>query len=94
MGCAGANNVAFDLIFKYSQDTDILKKAVGWMSIIISKYPGDDSFIDTYANLLYKIGRKSEAIEWEEKAVMLAPKNNSLKATLAKMKANAPTWLP
>ncbi len=29
-------------------------------------------FIDTYSNLLYKAGRKQEAIQWEGKATIMA----------------------
>ena len=33
--------------------------------------------MDTYANLLYKIGRKKEAIIWEKKAKKIAIKNGA-----------------
>jgi len=47
---------------------------------------------DTYANLLYKIGRKNEAIEWEERAIKLSG-NSDFIETLKKMKNNEKTWV-
>ncbi len=46
------------------------------------------AFMDTYANLLYKLGRKDEAIKWEEKALALCPEKEkkAFEATLIKMK--------
>jgi hypothetical protein len=55
--------------------------------------------MDTYANLLYKLGRKDEAIRFQEKAVETAIENKedmalaSLKDNLAKMKKGQPTWI-
>jgi thioredoxin-related protein len=56
-------------------------------------------YIDTYANLLYKIGRTAEAINWEELAILKCGEigdygNNveEYKDRLAKMKNGEPTW--
>ncbi|MNY53112.1 hypothetical protein D3C86_1888420 [compost metagenome] len=45
-------------------------------------------FLDTYANLLYKLGKKNEAIAMQQKAVDLVPadKKGEYQATLDKMK--------
>jgi hypothetical protein len=57
--------------------------------------------IDTYANLLYKLGRNKEAIKWEKRAIQMeaevAPKENrsvntEFGETLKKMKRNEHTW--
>ncbi|MCE7040096.1 hypothetical protein [Dyadobacter sp. CY312] len=52
---------------------------------------GNPAFLDTYAHLLYKLGRKEEAIEWQTKAVeagkaakQLSP---DIESALTKMKA-------
>jgi len=55
-------------------------------------YPNDYAAYDTYANLLYKLGRKQEAIEWEEQAVKFSNSNKALVKTLVKMKKGVPTW--
>jgi tetratricopeptide (TPR) repeat protein len=55
-------------------------------------YQNDFAAYDTYANLLYKIGRKNEAIDWEEKAVKLSNNDKTILDTLEKMKNNQKTW--
>ena len=48
---------------------------------------------DSYANLLYKVGREKEAIDFEEKAVRLdAGHNPEIEDHLKKMRAGEPTW--
>ncbi len=55
--------------------------------------------IDTYANLLYKVGRINEAIAAEEIAIKLAIEQGALdikesnEITLSKMKDGKPTWI-
>lgn len=52
---------------------------------------GIPAYMDTYAHLLYKLGRKDEAIEWQTKAVeaqnVTGQPSPSLEATLKEMKA-------
>jgi thioredoxin-related protein len=54
----------------------------------------EPAYLDTYANILYKLGKKSDAIALEEKAMNGAPDSDkaSYKATIDKMKANEKTW--
>lgn len=51
---------------------------------------GNPAYMDTYAQILYKLGRKPEAIEWQTKAVetqkATGNPSGSFEATLAKMK--------
>ena len=52
---------------------------------------------DTYASLLYKSGKKNEAIAAQQKAIELARSNSpadlaTLEKTLEKMKAGEKTW--
>ena len=51
-------------------------------------------FMDTYANILYKMGKKEEAIAWEQKAVDLADDATKaqLQPSLEKMKKGEKTW--
>ena len=53
-------------------------------------------FIDTYANLLYKTGKKKLAVQWEEKALKLVKEKNEdtvgYAETLEKMKKGEKTW--
>lgn len=48
--------------------------------------------LDTYANLLYKLGNKGEALTWQEKAIVADPSNGEIKANLEKMKRGEQTW--
>jgi len=51
--------------------------------------PGNPAYLDTYAHLLYKLGRKQEAIEWQSKALeaqKLVGSSTSYETTLTKMK--------
>lgn len=88
----GLNNSAWD-IFLYSNNKDELEKAVAWSDWVIRGDPkpqaGD---IDTKANLLYKLGKKEEAIALETKAVQADPKNKDIAANFEKMQHGEPTW--
>jgi tetratricopeptide (TPR) repeat protein len=84
-------------IFQYSNNKSELTKALGWSkeSLKDEKAPNSNyAFIDTYANLLYKLGNQKEAIFWEEKALSLCPadEKSSYEATLDKMKKGERTW--
>ncbi len=52
---------------------------------------GNPAYLDTYAKLSYKLGRKEEAIEWQTKAIaaqkVTGMPTGSFEATLTKMKA-------
>lgn len=80
------NNAAWN-IFENINNQAILKKALILVqrSIELDSRPEN---IDTYANLLFKLGRKDEAIETEKKALSLVGENKGmeegLKQTLAK----------
>lgn len=89
---ARLNDVAWEL-FLHSADSNDLEKALEWSkkALDVSPKPNGE-YIDTYANLLYKLGRKEEALKFEEKAVEITPKNNDMKTNLEKMKKGEPTW--
>jgi hypothetical protein len=78
-------------IFENVSDTNLLKSALMW-----SKYSMEGTVVadmyDTYANILHKLGRQNEAIEWEKKALKLQPKALVFKQTLEKMKKGEKTW--
>jgi hypothetical protein len=53
----------------------------------------DPTELDTYANLLYKVGRRLEAIEWQQKAVALSDgRDREIVENLEKMKSGAPIY--
>lgn len=60
-------------VFRGSSDIKILEKALLWSKkSFISQSKVEPGYIDTYANILYKVGRKREALQWELKAQKIA----------------------
>jgi hypothetical protein len=84
------NNFAW-AVFENISDTTDLQSALLW-----SKYSLEEQqepiMIDTYANLLHKLGKQKEAVEWEQKAVELQPGETTFKDALEKMKKGEKTW--
>ncbi|ASZ12948.1 thioredoxin fold domain-containing protein [Chitinophaga pendula] len=80
-------------VFEKCDDKACLEAALDWSK---RSFEGNNSpaLIDTYANLLYKLGRKDEAISWEEKAMNALPESDraDFNATINKMKNGQPTW--
>lgn len=71
------NEFAWNIYLNCS-DAKILNSALKLSKASISnKSKIDPNHIDTFANLLFKIGRKKEAIEWEKKAKKMAIKNGA-----------------
>lgn len=83
---------AWDM-FQHSSDRVVLEKALDWSdSAMKNSLKPDAQYLDTYANLLYKLGRKREAIAWQHKAIALDPSMQDIKENLEKMQNNEPTW--
>ena len=94
------NNFAFNAIFLHSSSRRIIQVALNWMKGVVLRNNGEyPNFLDTYANLLYKMGKKAEAIECEQKALAIAEKNKddynikSCYNVISDMKANKPIWV-
>ncbi len=87
------NNGAWD-IFQYSTNTDDLHYGLSISERSMNSQKNNPGFIDTYANLLYKLGRKTEAIAKETEALNLTEPSErpSYQETLDKMKSGAKTW--
>ncbi len=90
-------------IFERSSNKKELTRALYWMDQMFKAKPEDKgpTTIDTYANLLYKVGKKDKALEWQEKAVQIENENaarmnfeanRTFQETLDKMKSGEPTW--
>jgi tetratricopeptide (TPR) repeat protein len=82
-------------IFENLSDKGVLDEAAGWSLTTVQKNAKESWYADTYANLLYRLGRAKEAIEWEEKALALAKDENEKKtfqSIIDKMKKGQPTW--
>ena len=80
-------------IFQYSDNKQELKLALKWSELAnrLSQKP-DGLLLDTQANLLYKLGRKQDALALEAKALELAPGNQDIQEALKKMQEGRRTW--
>lgn len=85
------NNLSWS-VFEHVNDIDVLKVAVKWSKINVEMFDNTSNALDTYANLLHKIGKTQEAIEYQEKAVKWDPTSPEKNEALAKMKRGEPTW--
>jgi hypothetical protein len=80
--------------FQNITDTILLNKALPWSKKSVEQDNNNPAYLDTYANILYKLGQTKEAIEIETKAVELVDTKDkkSYEETLDKMKKGKPTW--
>jgi hypothetical protein len=88
------NGIAWDL-FQHCNDTAALERAAALSELTINEARGFaaiDQYIDTHANLLYKLSRKVEAIKEEQQAADLGKGAEVYLSTLKKMRAGEPTW--
>ncbi len=80
-------------VFQNCPDMKCVAEALEWSKRSFEKneVPG---FIDTYANILYKLGKKDEAIKWEQKAMDVAQEGDKkgYQEVIDKMKKDEKTW--
>jgi tetratricopeptide (TPR) repeat protein len=100
-GRLGTNNMIYEIIFSYSTDKKVLNIGIKWMQAILRNEPTSPTpqYLDTYANLLYKVGRIDEAISIEAKALKeikalkIESDNEDIQLDYEKMLARKPTWI-
>jgi thioredoxin-related protein len=81
-------------VFLNSENKEILNYAATKMAKVITEEPEFYPAIDTYANLLYKLGKTKEAIKWQKMITEKDPDHVSYKEKLDKMLKGIPTWPP
>ncbi len=76
-------------VFENYDDAAFLNEALEWSKKSMAEKE-NPAFMDTYANLLNKLGKKEEAIKWEEEAMSHAGEEDkaAFKATIDNMKKN------
>ena len=100
----GLNSLSWN-IFLYTSDRETLLKALTWSKSTIpdstskeyKEFSSTYVFMDTYANLLYKLGEKKKAIEIEKKVIAMVfnwdtKTLNTDLATLNRMEHGENTW--
>lgn len=89
------NDVAWNF-FELIAEAEGLENAASWSKRSVDICPDNHMYYDTYANLLYKLGRKEEALIIEDKALKLARQAKSDTATyeetINKMNSGEKTW--
>jgi tetratricopeptide (TPR) repeat protein len=80
-------------VFENCKDAACIAEALEWSKRSF-KDKENPMFIDTYANLLYKMGKKDEAMKWQEKAIALVSEDEKkeYQETLDKMRRGEKTW--
>jgi thiol-disulfide isomerase/thioredoxin len=80
-------------VFQHCPDMTCVSEALEWSKRSF-KNQENPAFMDTYANILYKMGRKDDAIAWEQKAINLVAESEkpNYQQTLDKMKKGEKTW--
>lgn len=86
------NQVGWDA-FLVVTDKKVLNEVIEYTEKELQNSPRFSYLLDTHANLLYKLGRTKEAIDWEEKAVEFAdkPEVDDYKKALLQMRNGEPT---
>jgi tetratricopeptide (TPR) repeat protein len=86
------NNFVYYFVFEHCKKESVLERSAQWMQALIQSDGDNASFIDTYANLLYKLGNRDQALAWEKKAVELSHKDKEVIENYNKMMASKPSW--
>lgn len=90
------NVFVWEILLKHSSDTGALKIGKGYMEKVLETFPKDYSKMDTYANVLYRLGEKDNAIKFENHALTLAKEKKDSRSiklyeeTIQKMENNLP----
>lgn len=87
----GVNNACW-MGFEYCNDNNTLQKLASLSEKVTELLPDNGNYLDTYANLVYKLGKKEQAIALEKRAASLDPKNKDIAEGLNKMQKGLPTW--
>jgi len=97
------NAFCWEIVFKHSYNETQINTAIKLMEGVVRRFLNrpdcpPDQYFDTYANLLYRVGRVKEAIKWEEQAIKSAiewKRDFKLEAyyqVLNDMENGRPTW--
>jgi len=80
-------------VFNGTNDEGLLNQALHWMQQVVEMEKNSVT-MSAYANLLYKLGKKEDALKWQEKAFVLSPESDTeiYKDIFDKMKKGEKTW--
>lgn len=94
--CNGLNNIAW-YVFEKTSDVNALQDALRWSDRSLVLDPNNPLWMDTNANILYKLGRKEDAISKEKRAINNCSKDElktikRFEEILRKMESGEKTW--
>jgi hypothetical protein len=80
-------------VFAGTNDTTLLNQALAWMKQVVEMEKNSVT-MTAYANLLYKLGHKEDALKWQERGTILSPESDMemYQEILDKMKKGEKTW--
>jgi hypothetical protein len=80
-------------VFEGTNDVALLQQALAWMEKAVDAERNSFT-MSVYANLLYKLGQKEEALKWQKKAVELSPESDQpdYQIIMDKMLKGENTW--
>lgn len=82
-------------VFNSCNEKAVLEKALEWIDLALKLMPNEAAYLDTKANLLYKLGKREEAIALEKKAIEFS-RNEEIRSAILKyyrtMEKGEPTW--
>lgn len=84
------NSFAYD-VFLHLNDSTVISNATHWAELALNKRR-DPYIYDTYASLLYKMGKKDEALKVQSIAVKMAPDEKLFEENYEKMKTGKLVW--
>jgi len=79
-------------VFDYASDKADLSTAFDWISQAQHASPKNQYFLDTYANIQYKLGKANSALITQAAAVKISEFSPNFIETYFRMKAGLPTW--
>jgi thioredoxin-related protein len=83
-------------LFEHSKEKDELIVALKWSKRSIELEPADPYLMDTYANILYKLGLIQDAITWQKKAIyelgIKKSKSLTIQQNFERMQKGEKTW--
>jgi thioredoxin-related protein len=95
------NNFIYKIVFLHGENKLELAKSAEIMKVLTKSNPDKYTWLDTYANILYKMGEKEKAIELEEKGLKIIKEGkfdkkeeliNTWNKVIERMKNGEPTW--
>jgi thiol-disulfide isomerase/thioredoxin len=79
-------------IFINCGDKMSLESALAWSKSTLTDARDNSAWLDTYANLLYKLGRREQALIWQQQALKNNPEDPEYKGHYQQMLKNEKTW--